>query len=635
MAGRLSLFQESWAKITSDSFVHQSIMGYIIPLEETPYQESIPIQKWSSLEMTNLNNEIQRLKELGAIQNCVSCNDQFISSYFLITKPNGKSRFILNLKKFNKYVKTDHFKLEDLRSVCKLLSQGSFMGTIDLKDAYFLVPIHADSRKYLRFIFDNQLYEFKCLPFGLATSPFVFTKIMKPVVGYLRSRGLVSNIYLDDLLCLGESYESCLENIETSCKVFESLGFVINWEKSSQKPSRSCKYLGFIISTDRMVISLPDEKKVKIRSLLDKFETKSHCKISEFAQLIGSLVSSSPGVEYGLLHCKSLESVKVKALRRASMNFELRMVIPDSVRPDLQWWAGSINRAERAIRQFNFEREIFSNASLTGWGAAWDGNGAYGGWNREESLLDINHLELKAALLALKHFAEDLSDCEILLRVDNTTAIAYINREGGVKVDSLHELARNLWDWCEQRNMWVFAEYIASKDNEDADYLSRIKNSDTEWELAPYAFQQILREFGEPNIDLFASRVNTKCKLYCTWGRDPEALASNAFTIRWSALRFYAFPPFAIIPKVLQKIANDKASGTLVVPLWRSQPWFQIFQNLSQGEWIIFEPNPCLLVCSSSQQSPHQLAEKLTLVAANVSARRSREETLQRKPLRF
>lgn len=92
-------------------------MGYSIPWEDTPYQENIPIQRWSGQEMRELNSEIQRLQELGAIGTCVPCSGQFISSYFLITKPNGKSRFILNLKKLSKYIKTDHFKLEDLRSV--------------------------------------------------------------------------------------------------------------------------------------------------------------------------------------------------------------------------------------------------------------------------------------------------------------------------------------------------------------------------------------------------------------------------------------------------------------------------------------------------------------------------------------
>ncbi|CAD6227319.1 GSCOCG00011975001-RA-CDS, partial [Cotesia congregata] len=77
-----------------------------------------------------------------------------------------------------------------------------FMGSVDIKDAYFAIPIHKSNRKYLRFRFQAQLYEFTCLPFGFCESPYVFTKLMKPVMTYLRSMGFLSVIYLDDILCL-------------------------------------------------------------------------------------------------------------------------------------------------------------------------------------------------------------------------------------------------------------------------------------------------------------------------------------------------------------------------------------------------------------------------------------------------
>lgn len=134
---------------------------------------------------------------------------QFLSSYFLAKKPDGNNRFILNLKNLNAFVDTEHFKLEDLKAACRLLEPNMFMGTIDLKDAYFLIPIHKDYRKFLRFSVNSQIYEFTCLPFGLSTSPMVFTKIMKPVMTSLRSRGLLSVIYLDDILCLGETKSLC------------------------------------------------------------------------------------------------------------------------------------------------------------------------------------------------------------------------------------------------------------------------------------------------------------------------------------------------------------------------------------------------------------------------------------------
>lgn len=119
------------------------------------------------------------LKALGAIKTCVTAEGQFVSTYFLVPKSDGSFRFILNLKKLNDFIHTDHFKLEDIRTAIKL-SSGDFMAKLDLQNAYFLVPIAEGSRKLLRFIFKDQLYEFNCLPFDLSTAPYIFTKIMKP-----------------------------------------------------------------------------------------------------------------------------------------------------------------------------------------------------------------------------------------------------------------------------------------------------------------------------------------------------------------------------------------------------------------------------------------------------------------------
>lgn len=167
-----------------------------------------------------------------------------------------------------------------------------------------------------------------------------------------------------------------------------------------------------------------------------------------------------------------------------------------------------------------------------------------GFWSAEERVWHINHLELLALYLALLSFAHSLSNSEILLRVDNTIAISYITRFGGTKIDHLNNLARKIWQWCERRHLWLFASYIPSRENTDADQKSRSVNIDTEWELADYAFKQITNNFGYPDIDMFASRINAKCKDYCFCHKDPFASTVDAFTIEWKNLYFYAFSIF-------------------------------------------------------------------------------------------
>lgn len=89
-------------------------------------------------------------------------------------------------------------------------------------------------------------------------------------------------------------------------------------------------------------------------------------------------------------------------------------------------------------------REIFSYASLTGWGAHCNGEGACGFWKESKKSLHINYFELTAAFIALRCFDSNLHGVQVLLRVDNTTAISYINRMGGVQYPGLVTRAREL-----------------------------------------------------------------------------------------------------------------------------------------------------------------------------------------------
>lgn len=510
--------------------------------------------------------EIKKLLLSGAITKCEDVPGQFISNIFLIPKSDGSYRFILNLKKLNKFVITQHFKMEDIRTASKLISKYDFMANIDLKDAYFFVPIHSSSKKYLRFRFQNQTYEFQCLPFGLSSAPFVFTKLMRPVTTYLRNRGHLLVIYLDDVLSIDSSYEGCFKKASVIVTLFEKLGFIINYTKSNIQPSQKKIFLGFEIDTLEMALKLPLCKRQKILSLVNNVSTKASISIREFAKFLGLLTSCCPAVDYGWLHTKQFEREKFLALQFANNDYDKSMQLNSCLEPSFTWWKEHVMKSIKPFRDNKYTLEIFSDASLTGWGIACNGEKSNGFWSVVENQYHINLLELKAAFIGLKCFASDLRNKEILLRIDNMTAIAYINRMGGVQYEHLNEITRQIWQWCEERHIFIFASYIKSKDNVDADRESRRTNIDTEWQLSQVAFNKITETYGFPEIDLFASRLNAKCFLYVSWKRDPDAHNIDAFTINWKSYFFYCFPPFSLILKCLRKIIDDQASGIIVVP---------------------------------------------------------------------
>jgi hypothetical protein len=218
-------------ELTNDRTILDWVQGYEIPFSHTPPPYQAPTQKWSQKEIILISHEIDKLKTLGAISACVCSKDQFTSPIFFVPKPNGSYRFNLNLKYLNQYICTEHFKLEDIRTACKLMIKDYYMATIDLREAYFSVPISENLKKYLRFMFNGQLYQFNALAYGLCTTPFVFTKIIRPISTYLRENNVILTTYLDDILIFGHSETVCKNNLTLACSILQDLGFVMNEDK--------------------------------------------------------------------------------------------------------------------------------------------------------------------------------------------------------------------------------------------------------------------------------------------------------------------------------------------------------------------------------------------------------------------
>ena len=239
LAGRLLHFLPNWRQITSDPDILMTVAGYKLPFTLPPHQTSAKAPLTiSQRESEKVDSEVALLREKGVLHVACSVPDQFVSSLFLVPKRDGNSRPVINLKDLNVFLQYDHFKMEGIHLLRDLLQPNDWLGKIDLKDAYFVIPIWRDHRKYLRFVWKQTLLEFACLPFGLAVAPRVFTKIMKPVVSLLRRTGIRLIIYLDDILLMNASETGLRQDMHTAQYLLENLGFVIDLEKSCFQPTQ-------------------------------------------------------------------------------------------------------------------------------------------------------------------------------------------------------------------------------------------------------------------------------------------------------------------------------------------------------------------------------------------------------------
>ena len=166
-----------------------------------------------------------------------------------------------------------------------LLQVSDWICSIDLKDAYLSVSISQEHRRYLRFTWKETMYEFICLPFGLCSAPRVFTKLMKPMMAFLRGRGLRTIIYLDDLLIMNQSPAELQSQVNQTVLLLESLGFTINREKSQLVPSQQIRFLGFQVDSVIMKLFLPEDKIQQIVQMCQNLATQQVIPLGSLSQL--------------------------------------------------------------------------------------------------------------------------------------------------------------------------------------------------------------------------------------------------------------------------------------------------------------------------------------------------------------
>ena len=233
LAGGSNSFAPQWRQLTHDPYILSIVSGYKLEFCETPFQSHVPREtQFSEAQGPLVEAELIKLLHKQVIVPCGHEPGEYISPTFLRDKRDGSSRVILNLAKFNNFVADQHFKMETLDTVLNLMKPGAYAGSLDLKDAYYSVPIHESHTKYLKFSFDEKLYKFVALPNGLKSGPRIFTKLMRVVFSDLRQQGLESSHYLDDVYLQGNDFAACRSNIITTAKWLLKLGFVIHPQKS-------------------------------------------------------------------------------------------------------------------------------------------------------------------------------------------------------------------------------------------------------------------------------------------------------------------------------------------------------------------------------------------------------------------
>ena len=634
--GQIKTRLKNWQKLTSDKDVLQTVKGAKIDFTHCVEENSCFQRKFNKKENEVINKEINSMLKKGIIRETLQEEDQFVSPIFLVEKKDtGKFRMILNLKRLNEKIEYKKFKMETVYTALQLITKNCYLASIDLRDAYYSVPVHPDYQRYLKFQWEDKLYCFQVMPMGLGPVPRKFTKLTKPILSYLHDKGHVVSSYIDDSLLVGKSEQDVIKNVQDTVEIFDDLGFSVHDEKSQFIPVQEIEYLGFIINSNDMTVTLTEKRKQKLIDACQKLKTEGKIPIRQVAACIGLMVSSFLAIPHGPLFYRELEKCKIKALKEHKGNWDEKMTLAKEAKNELVWWCEEGIYQNAPIHRQHPTVILHTDSSTnTGWGAIIKSRGvtANGHWDEQQKQKHINELELLAVKLGLLALLENERNTHVRIMSDNTTTVSCINSMGSNKGDHLNNLCKDIWLWCIEREIWISAAHVAGKENIEADKLSRCLHVDMEWKLDSSLLSDALKMLEvKPCIDLFASSANAQFSKYVSFVPDKNAYAVDAFTMRWNEYNMYCFPPFSLLPRVLSKIQHDKATGVVVVPEWRNQPFWPMLMDMLIDEPVRLSARETLLQLPANPKEKHPLRKNLALLVCHVSGQESKVKDFQKQ----
>ena len=354
--------------------------------------------------------------------------------------------------------------------------------------------------------------------------------------------------------------------------------FSAKLKRSDLFPAQKFTFIGMEFLTQQNLVRVPADRVQNLILTIKKIMSAKHVSARTFLSLLGKLSAAADLVLLGRLHLRPLQMCLLSVWKPHILPLDHPISINGMIRSHLQWWINPIRfETGTSIHPPDPEFFLYTDASHYGWGAHLEPTtlSFHGRWTENQSQFHINMLEMMAIRLVLKQAKTFIHHSCIMISTDNTTVVSYINIQGGTHSPNLCIEIWKILNWCLEQDIVIRVRHIPGKFNILADRLSRLdKPIKTEWALDQTVANSVFQMLNFPNVDLFATRFNHRLPLYVSPVQDYKALAIDALSLDWNHLHAYAFPPFILIPAVLEKIRQHQCRIVLIAPFWPQQQWF-------------------------------------------------------------
>jgi hypothetical protein len=619
LTGRLRQpeFEAAWRAATNDPFIHSvRLHGLALPLADGKWPERFNCGR-NNIKTENVEwarRAIQELAKHGAVSTWaehvanglgVGERPHMIMSLLVTPKSGkpGKFRLIHDCRPLNELLEKWAFKMERLSDFVKELSELDRLFSIDIQSAYHHVEIMPRFRTLLGFTFEGVDYVYNCLPFGLATSAYVFCKFTAVTARALRLSELVTAliVYVDDL---GGSIGKTLDRkrMDDILKLTRSFGWVLAPEKIVDALLHRLQLLGFVLDTTTMTIEVPEARQTKLITTVEYVITH-HSKVSarKICQVVGQVLSMQ--LALGLV-CRLRSRYLILSVREAAVAGDYTRAVSVGGRAlnELVLWRDQVATLAPAPMQAHLQRPDFvleCDASDHALGAivvkAPSGQqravGAkfYRRLRPNEVLWGSLLRELTGYRDAVRTLARRTAlEGRTISVVGDAKSATYIFANGGSQVVDkatgtlmLTEVLLDILNEADAGAYDVQFRWVRREEIQDADDLSKFVDT-MDFSLTPSSLKYVLNTFGPVDVDAFAAPHNAVTQRFFSRHDAHTAEAVDGLAQNWTRDALFVLPDFHKITGVLDIIERDDAETTLIVPVWSSKPWWN---RLWSGAW--------------------------------------------------
>jgi hypothetical protein len=523
----------------------------------------------------------------------------------------GKYRIIVDLRCLNDRVLRRLFKYEHFGSFRSSIHENDWMFAFDLESGYYHLDVAPADRTFLGFRLFGRYYVWNVLPFGLRDACYAFTLLMSVPVNFLRSLGQRLMAYLDDFFFVNAVRDPAI--VARARRVFESLGFLLNVDKSVFVQTQSLVSLGYVVDTIRMRFYLKQERIAKFVAaanvVLASCEADGLAGARDVARVVGHIASASLVFgRQGTLNSRYITNVIAVPARTRC--WSMRLTVDPTALAELVAWCARVQGEEafsliKAPRLPPADIKFASDAGASGWGGHVEGSAlteaAHGDFTIDQTQQSSTVREFLAVLGVLQAYASLIEDGFVVdIQVDSLCAAQAHAKGGSLSRHAsgrlmVHELILEIEAFCDAKAVSLTLVWVPRAENQRADDESKIVDV-YNYALCSAQFADLASFWGPFDVDRFASASNALLPVFNSRWACPGSAGVDAFRAFWGGdVNNWFHPPVPLIALVLDKMRSDRAVGSILVPFTPSAVWWPLLHPLDGSpspvlEWYGYEP---------------------------------------------